>query len=280
MLAANPLIKGSTTNPTLARNAGVRDYGNSAADCSPPCRIARFRSKSSPMILSEWFAKRGRSRLGAKTSTSKYRSPTPTAEFSGDVISELSAEGIVVNVTAITTVDQVRRVAESLAPDAPAIVSVFAGRVADTGIDPVPVMAEALKVLRQRPNAELLWASPRELLNVSRPTPSAAHHHRKQRYPKQAQLGREGFGRVFTRDSKMSPTGCSGCRFRDRRSIADKASAQWLNAALRPHGHARVARRWAGAAGCMLRIVGSLRSGVAPKSEDASARTVFDKQEP
>jgi transaldolase len=88
------------------------------------------------------------------------------SEFSGDVISELSAEGIVVNVTAITTVDQVRRVAESLAPDAPAIVSVFAGRVADTGIDPVPVMAEALKVLRQRPNAELLWASPRELLNV------------------------------------------------------------------------------------------------------------------
>ena len=87
-------------------------------------------------------------------------------EFAGEVIRELSADGVVVNVTAIMTLDQVRRVAENLAPDVPAIVSVFAGRIADTGFDPVPLMAEAQKILRQRPKAELLWASPRELLNV------------------------------------------------------------------------------------------------------------------
>ena len=87
-------------------------------------------------------------------------------EFSGDVIRQLSADRVVVNVTAIMTVEQVRRVAEALAPETPAIVSVFAGRIADTGVDPVPLMAEALKILRERPKAELLWASPRELLNL------------------------------------------------------------------------------------------------------------------
>jgi len=70
------------------------------------------------------------------------------------------------NVTAVMTVDQVKRVADRLSPDTPAIVSVFAGRIADTGRDPVPIMAESVKVLKSRPKAELIWASPRELLNI------------------------------------------------------------------------------------------------------------------
>src|SRR5262249_9015226 len=82
------------------------------------------------------------------------------------VIRELSEAGVTLNVTAIQTLGQVRRVAEVLASDTPAIVSVFAGRVADTGVDPVPVMREAVKILAARPNGELLWASPRELLNI------------------------------------------------------------------------------------------------------------------
>jgi len=87
-------------------------------------------------------------------------------EFSGPLIERLSMAGVQVNVTAVMTVDQVRNITEVLARDVPAIVSVFAGRIADTGVDPVPVMSEALKVMRQRPMAELLWASPRELLNI------------------------------------------------------------------------------------------------------------------
>ena len=91
---------------------------------------------------------------------------TTKGEFCGPVIEELSQAGVAVNVTAVMTLDQVRRVTEALAPNTPAIISVFAGRIADTGRDPVPHMIEALKIMRQRPKAELIWASPRELLNI------------------------------------------------------------------------------------------------------------------
>jgi len=87
-------------------------------------------------------------------------------QFAGGVIRTLSADGIALNVTAIMTIEQVRAVAEALDPSAPAIVSVFAGRVADTGRDPVPHMQACKQALASRPKAELLWASPRELLNI------------------------------------------------------------------------------------------------------------------
>ena len=86
--------------------------------------------------------------------------------FMGPLIQRLSRSGITVNVTAILTLHQMERVAQALDPATPAIVSVFAGRVADTGIDPVPIMKQARQILRARPHAELLWASPRELLNI------------------------------------------------------------------------------------------------------------------
>ena len=87
-------------------------------------------------------------------------------EFTGPIIKTLSAAGVVVNVTAVFTLDQVRAITECLHADTPSIVSVFAGRIADTGVDPVPLMAEAVKILASKPKAELIWASPRELLNI------------------------------------------------------------------------------------------------------------------
>ena len=79
------------------------------------------------------------------------------------------------NVTAILTLDQVREVAEALDPETPSIVSVFAGRIADAGVDPVPVMREAAAILKSRPKAELLWASPREVLNVLQAEETGCH---------------------------------------------------------------------------------------------------------
>jgi transaldolase len=87
-------------------------------------------------------------------------------EFTGPLLKTLSKKGVILNITALMTVKQVEEVAECLDPATPAIISVFAGRVADTGVDPVPLMTDCLAALKHLPKAELLWASPRELLNV------------------------------------------------------------------------------------------------------------------
>ena len=165
-LAGSPIIKGFTTNPTLARNAGVTDYeafGRKVLAAVPdrPVSLEVFADDFPEMLLQARTIAAWGKNVNVKIPVTNTK-----REFSGDVIRQLSADGVVVNVTAIMTVEQVRRVAEALAPETRAIVSVFAGRIADTGIDPVPLMAEALKILRERPKAELLWASPRELLNV------------------------------------------------------------------------------------------------------------------
>lgn len=93
----------------------------------------------------------------------------------GPLIQRLSRSGISVNVTAILTLGQVERVARALHPATPAIVSVFAGRIADTGVDPVPIMQQARRILAARPRAELLWASPRELLNIFQAQSAGCH---------------------------------------------------------------------------------------------------------
>jgi transaldolase len=87
-------------------------------------------------------------------------------EFCGPLVERLSRAGVQLNVTAVMTLDQVKRITDKLAAETPAIVSVFAGRIADTGRDPIPMMSEAVKILKAKPKAELIWASPRELLNV------------------------------------------------------------------------------------------------------------------
>lgn len=95
--------------------------------------------------------------------------------FLGPLIRRLSYSGVVVNVTAIFTLEQVERIADALDPATPAIVSVFAGRIADTGVDPIPLVRQARSLLRERPRAELLWASPRELLNIFQADGAGCH---------------------------------------------------------------------------------------------------------
>ena len=163
---ANPRIKGFTTNPTLMRGAGVEDYETFARQVLEvvPDRPVSFEVFADDFHEMEKQAQEIAS-WGPKVNV-KIPVTNTKGEFSGPLIERLSMAGVQVNVTAVMTVDQVRNITEVLARDVPAIVSVFAGRIADTGVDPVPVMSEALKVMRQRPMAELLWASPRELLNI------------------------------------------------------------------------------------------------------------------
>jgi len=163
---ANPVIKGFTTNPTLMRKAGLTDYeafGRKLLAAIPdrPVSLEVFADDFDEMerqalAIASW----------GKNVNVKIPVMNTKREFAGPLIKKLSAAGVAVNVTAIFTLDQVQRVTDCLHAGTPAIVSVFAGRVADTGIDPVPLMAEAVRILKSKPKAELIWASPRELLNV------------------------------------------------------------------------------------------------------------------
>lgn len=165
-MAAKPWIKGLTTNPTLMRKAGVTDYtafarGVLNAITDKPISFEVFADDADAMTA------QGRV-IGSWAANVNVKIPvTNTAGvFMGAPIAALSKAGVVVNVTAIMTPAQVRAVAEALDPATPAIVSVFAGRIADTGRDPIPLMIECREILKSRPKAELLWASPRELLNI------------------------------------------------------------------------------------------------------------------
>jgi transaldolase len=165
-MAANPLIKGFTTNPTLMRKAGVADYEIFARHVlatvpDRPVSLEVFADDAAGMIEQARTIATWGPNVNVKIPVTNTQ-----GKFSGPVIQALSAAGVMVNVTAVLTVDQVRRIVPCLAAQTPAIISVFAGRVADTGVDPVPLMQEAKVVLAARPRAELLWASPRELLNI------------------------------------------------------------------------------------------------------------------
>jgi transaldolase len=162
----NPLIQGFTTNPTLMRKAGVADYRAFARDvlAAIPDRPISFE-----VFADDEAGMERQAREIAGWGDNVYvkipitnTGGTPTTAL----VYRLSASGVKVNVTAIMTLAQVRAVAEAIGGGAPCYVSVFAGRIADTGRDPVPLMAEAVGILSRHPNAELLWASPRELLNV------------------------------------------------------------------------------------------------------------------
>ena len=160
------LIKGFTTNPTLMRKCGVTDYqafAREALDATGGMPI------SFEVFADEFDEMERQARLIATWGDGVYvKIPiTNTAgQSSIPLIARLSAAGVKLNITAILTLDQVREVVEVLDPATPAIVSVFAGRIADTGVDPVPLMREAAQICAAKPKAELLWASPRELLNI------------------------------------------------------------------------------------------------------------------
>src|SRR5215467_1062768 len=165
-LSGNPLVQGFTTNPSLVRKAGVTDYeefGRKLLAAVPdrPVSLEVFADEFDEMARQARAIATWGPNVNVKIPVTNTR-----REFSGDLIRELSQDGVVLNVTAILTLDQVSRVAACLSPQTPAIVSVFPGRIADTGVDPVPLMAEAVKILKTRPKAELIWASPRELLNI------------------------------------------------------------------------------------------------------------------
>jgi len=165
-LYANPAIKGFTTNPTLMRKSGVTDY---AAFARELLKVVPDRPVSFEVFADE-FAEMERQahEIASWGANVNVKIPVTTTKgvFCGPVIQRLSAAGVVVNVTALMTLEQVQQVTECLAPKTPAIISVFAGRVADTGVDPVPMMTKAVEVMKAKPNAELIWASPRELLNI------------------------------------------------------------------------------------------------------------------
>jgi transaldolase len=165
-LYRQPFIRGFTTNPTLMNKAGIRDYRAFAREvlAAIPDRPISFEVFSDELGEMERQAReiaRWGSNVYVKLPvTNTRREPTDS------LIERLSHEGVKVNVTATMTLAQVRAIVARLKGGAPSCVSVFAGRIADTGRDPVPIMKEALEILRVEPKAELIWASPRELLNI------------------------------------------------------------------------------------------------------------------
>jgi transaldolase len=165
-MAKNPLIKGFTTNPTLMRKAGITDYKKFAHEviAAVPDRPISFEVFSDD--LEEMYTQAMEIASWGSNINIKVPVTNTKNEFAGGLIKKLSSQGIFVNVTALMTLDQVNRVMDSLQGDAPAYISVFAGRIADTGRDPMPVMTEAANISRTRPGTEIIWASPRELLNV------------------------------------------------------------------------------------------------------------------
>lgn len=165
-LSGNPLIKGFTTNPSLMRKAGVTDYEAFARKvlAAVPDRPVSFEVFADDF---DGMVEQARAIAGWGPNVNVKIPVTDTKGTStSEVVRILSASGVVLNVTAIFTLDQVRAVADALDPQTPAIVSVFAGRIADTGIDPIPHLRACKEILRQRPKAELLWASTREFLNI------------------------------------------------------------------------------------------------------------------
>lgn len=159
-------VKGFTTNPTLMRKAGVADYEAFAKAVLAeirdlPISFEVFSDEVPEMVQqARKIAAWGNNVYVKIPVTNTSRQPTT------EIIRRLSGEGVQLNVTAILTLDQVRAVTEALSAGTPAVVSVFAGRIADTGRDPIPLMREAAQIVRSKPKTELLWASPREVLNV------------------------------------------------------------------------------------------------------------------
>lgn len=162
----NPQVQGFTTNPTLMRKAGITDYKAFALDI---LETIHDRSISFEVFADEFDEMEEQAREIASWGDNvvvKIPVTNTKGQFAGPLIKQLASDGIPLNITAILTAKQIEAVAACLSKDTYAIVSVFAGRVADTGLDPIPLMQQGLKILKPLPKAELLWASPRELLNV------------------------------------------------------------------------------------------------------------------
>jgi len=163
---AKPYIKGFTTNPTLMHKVGLTDYRAFARDIvsAIPDRPISFE------VFSDEFEEMERQAREIATWGDNVYVKIPVTntrrEPAYDLVRRLSNDGVKLNITAIMTIEQVRNVVDAVKDGAPSCVSVFAGRIADTGRDPVPIMSECVDILKAAPQAELIWASPRELLNI------------------------------------------------------------------------------------------------------------------
>lgn len=172
---AKPFIKGFTTNPTLMKKVGIKDYKAFALEIlqeitDRPISFEVFADEfdemeKQAMEIASW----GRN-VNIKIPITNTR-----GESSAPLVKRLSERGIVVNITAMFTLAQAREITGVLDPETPAILSIFAGRIADTGIDPMPHMIEVVEIASAKPKAEVLWASPRELLNIFQADEAGCH---------------------------------------------------------------------------------------------------------
>lgn len=163
---AKPYIRGLTTNPTLMRKAGITDYKSFAKDI-----LSVIADKPiSFEVFSDDFREMERQALEIANWGSNVYVKIPVTNTKREpaykLVNKLSRAGVKLNVTALMTLAQVRDVTDALHPDTPSYISVFAGRIADTGRDPVMLMAAAVEIMKLKPKSELIWASPRELLNI------------------------------------------------------------------------------------------------------------------
>jgi transaldolase len=163
---SKPFIKGLTTNPTLMRKAGISNYRAFAREI-----LAQIRDKPlSFEVVCDEFAEMERQAVEIAGWADNVYVKIPVTNTRGEasyaLIRRLASRGVKLNVTALMTLVQVREVVSALNPDVAGFVSVFAGRIADTGVDPLPLMAAAVQMLKTRSKAELIWASPREVLNI------------------------------------------------------------------------------------------------------------------
>ena len=174
-LYADSRVKGFTTNPTLMRKSGITDYCAFAEEILQliPDRPISFE------VFADELAEMEQQALEIASWGENVYVKIPVTNTKGQpcdaLVQRLAKAGVKLNVTALMTLDQVRRVSECLARGPSCYVSVFAGRVADTGRDPMPLMAAAVELLRPYPNIELIWASPRELLNVFQASAIGCH---------------------------------------------------------------------------------------------------------
>ena len=174
-LYRKPYIKGLTTNPTLMRKVGISDYETFARSVLESVTDKPISFE----VFSDEFPEMRRQALKIRDWQDNVYVKIPITNTRGDsaidLIRDLAAQGVKVNVTAILTEKQVEEVAGALQEEMPAVVSVFAGRIADTGVDPIPAMKKSLALLSDLPQAELLWASVREVLNIFQAADCGCH---------------------------------------------------------------------------------------------------------
>ena len=166
ILNEQPNIQGFTTNPTLMRQAGIQDYKAFALEV---LNVVKDRPVSFEVFaddIDKLEAQAIEIATWGKNVNVKIPITNTKGESTNELVRRLSSKGIICNVTAIFTLEQLRGVVDVLDPNTPAILSIFAGRIADTGFDPVPLMREAVNIAKSKPLSEVLWASPRELLNI------------------------------------------------------------------------------------------------------------------